>query len=139
MHVSLLVDLQPEDLYDPDDRSVSHRSDWPTWVGEGTNASTCYFEIDPGCRLGEHVHDAEETVFVFQGTGEAGVENEEAEVEAPAVVVMPEGKRHDLRNTGSSVLRAIGFFPTSSVTTTFDRPLEPSGSERQGTPDRAAD
>lgn len=139
MHISSLDGLQPEELFDPEDRAVRHRSDWPTWGGEGAQGAACYFEIDPGSRLGAHTHDAEETVFVFEGTGKARIEDEVAEVDAPALVVMPQGKTHDVVNTGATTLRAVGFFPAPSVTTIFDRPLQPSGSRRQGTPDVAAD
>jgi hypothetical protein len=50
---------------------------------------------------------------------------------------MPRGVTHDLRNEGAGDLRAIGYFPSGSVKTTFEMELQPSGSRVAGTPDEA--
>ena len=117
------------------DPSIRHRSSWPAWGGEGSDAAACYFEIPPGCSLGAHVHDAEEQVVILEGRATASIAGEEKALEAPALVVMPEGATHDLRNDGSEDLRAVGFFPARSVKTTFEVELEPDGSKVTGTPD----
>ena len=119
------------------DPSIRHRSSWPSWGGEGSDAAACYFEIPPGCSLGAHVHDAEEQVVLLGGRATATIAGEETALEAPVLVVMPKGVTHDLRNDGAGDLRAVGYFPAGSVTTTFEVELQPSGSKVAGTPDRA--
>lgn len=120
-----------------DDPSIRHRSSWPAWHGEGSDAAACYFEIPPGCSLGPHVHDAEEQVVILGGRATATIAGETKALGGPALVVMPEGVAHDLRNDGEDTLRAVGYFPKGSVTTTFQCKMQPSGSKTAGTPDRA--
>lgn len=117
------------------DPSIRHRSSWPAWEGEGSDGAACYFEIPPGCSLGAHVHDAEEQVVILGGRATATIAGEEKTLEAPALVAMPEGVTHDLRNEGPEDVRAVGYFPAGSVKTTFEVELQPSGSKVTGTPD----
>lgn len=124
-----------DEMWCEDDRSIRHRSSWPAWKDEGSDGAACYFEIPPGCSLGPHVHDSEEQVVILAGRATATIEGANDALEAPALVVMPEGKTHDLRNEGPDVLRAIGYFPKASVTTTFECVMQPAGSRTAGTPD----
>jgi quercetin dioxygenase-like cupin family protein len=132
-----LDDQEVDEMWRDDDPSIRHRSSWPAWSGEGSDAAACYFEIPPGCSLGPHVHDAEEQVVLIGGRATATIAGQEKTLEAPALVVMPAGVRHDLRNEGAEDLRAVGYFPKGSVTTTFEKEMQPSGSKVAGTPDRA--
>lgn len=118
------------------DPTRRHGSSWPAWRGEGSDAAACYFEIPPGCSLGPHVHDAEEQVTIIEGQATATIAGETRRLHGPALVVMPDGVTHDLRNEGSGTLRAIGYFPAGSVTTTFEVEMQPAGSKTAGTPDR---
>ncbi|HYO60375.1 MAG TPA: hypothetical protein VEU29_00570, partial [Actinomycetota bacterium] len=62
------MDVQKlEEMWCEADRTLRHSSSWPAWEGEGSDAAACYFEIPPGCRLGPHVHDAEEQVTIVEG------------------------------------------------------------------------
>ena len=133
---SLSAQELEENWYE-DDPTVRHRSSWPAGSGRGSEAAACYFEIPPGCSLGSHVHDAEEQVVILEGRATATIEGIAKELEAPALVVMPEGLTHDLRNEGAGTLRALGCFPSPSVTTTFEVELQPGGTKVLGTPDRA--
>ncbi len=132
-----LDEQQLDEMWSAGEPSLRHRSSWPAWKGEGSDGAACYFEVPPGCSLGPHVHDAEESVVILAGSGTMIIEGEEKGLEAPALVVMPKGATHDLRNEGPEVLRAIGYFPKGSVTTTFEHEMQPSGSKTAGTPDRA--
>lgn len=138
MIAASLDDQELDEMWAADDPSVRHSSSWPAWSGEGSDAAACYCEIPPGCSLGAHVHDAEEQVVVLGGRGTATIAGERTSVEAPALVVMPEGVSHDLRNEGAEPLRAIGYFPKGSVTTTFEQIMEPNGSKIAGTPDKTS-
>jgi len=93
------------------------------WVGEylacgglGSSSSTvCYFEIQPGKRLGWHHNTAEEIQFYVDGSGELELDTGSRPVKKGDVVVLPEGAAHDVRNTGDVNLRAIGFFARPEV------------------------
>lgn len=126
-----------DEMWSATDPSVRHRSSWPAWSREGSDGAACYFEIPARCSLGPHVHDAEEQVVILGGRGVATIAGGEEPVEAPALVVMPRGTTHDLRNAGDDTLRAIGYFPKGSVTTTFEQEMQPAGTKTAGTPDRA--
>lgn len=134
--------LKPDDLdeyFCADNETIRHRSFWPTWGGEGSDGAVCYFEIPVGCRLGFHVHDAEEIVTILKGEGEATVESESSSISSGELVVMPKDVRHDLSNTGSMDLKAVGYFHAPSVTSMFEDELQPAGTRKLGTPDRADD
>lgn len=127
-----------DEMWSDADPTLRHRSSWPAWKGEGSDAAACYFEIPPGCSLGPHVHDAEEQVVILGGRATATVAGDDTALEGPALVVMPEGVTHDLRNEGPDTLRAVGYFPAGSVTTTFEAEMQPAGSRTAGTPDRTS-
>ena len=127
-----------DEMWSEDDPTLRHSSSWPAWRDRGSDAAVCYFEIPPGCSLGPHVHDAEELVTILEGQATATVGGETKRLHGPALVVMPEGVTHDLRNEGSATLRAVGCFPASSVTTTFEVEMQPAGTKTAGTPDRTA-
>lgn len=81
---------------------------------------------------------AEESVVILAGRATATIGGERKALEGPALVVMPEGVTHDLTNEGDDTLRAVGYFPRNSVTTTFEQEMQPNGSHTAGTPDRAS-
>jgi mannose-6-phosphate isomerase-like protein (cupin superfamily) len=93
------------------------------WVGEylacggfgATSSTVCYFEIQPGKRLGWHHNSAEEVQFYVDGSGELALDGDSRPVRKGDVVVLPEGTAHDVRNTGDVNLRAIGFFARPEV------------------------
>jgi hypothetical protein len=53
-------------------------------------------------------------------------------VDAGGVATIPQQARHELRNSGPGVLRAIGFFATASPVSTFDEPVMPGGTRVRG-------
>ena len=118
-----------------DDPQVVHRSAWPVYGGTGADISLTYFEIDPGTRIGAHVHDASETILVLDGAARASVAGEEQSVTAGTIVHVPEGARHDVANESDGVLRLVGFFPRPEVVTVFEQVQMPDGTTQLGTPD----
>lgn len=131
-----LSELDLDEYWSDDEPTVRHRGRWLAWSETGTRSASTYFEIPPGCHIGRHTHDAEEVVVVFEGTGTAVVGDEARDFRAPHLAVAPAGEPHDFVNGGEEPLRAVGFFPLASVSTTFAVELQPSGSKETGTPDR---
>ena len=53
-----------------------------------------------------------------------------------SVFVLPTNVRHDLVNTGTETLRAVGFFAAAMFTQIFDNVMQPVNSHVLGTPNR---
>lgn len=105
-------------------------------LSETTGTASCsliYLELDPGCRLPRHTDSAEEIVLILSGSAIATVPPRELDVDAGGVVVIPQQAPHELRNNGSGVLRAVGFFATASPVSTFDEPVMPGGTRVRDT------
>lgn len=118
-----------------DDPGIAHRSAWPIWAGTGAETtSTVYFEIDAGKRIGAHTHDADETIALLQGSGRGRVGDEAIDVSPGMVVHVPQGSLHDFINTGSEMMKLIGFFSKAEVTSTYQDVLLPEGTTESGTP-----
>jgi|SRR5215211_6597355 len=82
----------------------------------GADKSTViYFAVPPGKRLGKHTDTAEETQFILGGGGRILLEAGDEDIRAGDVIVLEEGKVHDLVNTGDEDLRVIGFFAAPQV------------------------
>ena len=82
----------------------------------GAERSTViYFAVPPGKRLGKHTDTAEETQFILAGSGRILLDAGDREIRAGDVIVLEEGKVHDLENTGDEDLRVIGFFAAPQV------------------------
>ena len=64
-----------------------------------------------------HRHtDFEECMYVLSGQGATHTANGEAEVVAGDTIFVPVGELHVTRNTGSTPLRMLCFFPTANCT-----------------------
>jgi quercetin dioxygenase-like cupin family protein len=84
--------------------------------GNGADKSTViYFAIPSGKRLGKHYDTAEETQFILAGSGRILLDAGDKDIRAGDVIVLEEGKLHDLENTGDEDLRVIGFFAADRV------------------------
>lgn len=85
-------------------------------------------EIEPGNYLPTHRDSKEELLVVTEGRVEATVGDETMAVAAGECALVPEMVPHGLRNVGDEVARIVGFFPSDEVTATFEKPLQPFGS-----------
>jgi quercetin dioxygenase-like cupin family protein len=108
-----------------------------SYGGHGADQSTTIvFEIEPGNRLGWHTDQTEETQYIIAGTGELQVDEGAFPVGPGSVFVLPTNVGHDLVNTGTETLRAVGFFSAAMFTQVFDNKLLPPNSHVVGTPNR---
>ena len=108
-----------------------------TFGGQGAvQTTTIVFEIEPGCRLGWHTDQTEETQYIVAGTGELQRDDGSFAVGPGSVFVLPTNVRHDLVNTGTETLRCVGFFGAAMFTQVFDELMQPVNNHVLGTPNR---
>jgi len=84
-----------------------------------------YMEFDPDFLLERHTDSAEEIVLVLAGTLQATIGDEQAELTTGQLVVIPAMVPHSFHNTSGTTARAIGFFSSATVISTFETPLQP--------------
>ena len=81
---------------------------------------------------GSHQHDeCEECIFVLSGTGRMSAAGLEHEVAAGDSILVPPGEGHVTRNTGTSPLLLLCFFPVADISRSTKEPAVP---ERPRTP-----
>jgi len=130
-----LDELALEETRSATDPEVRHRGSYPiAWPQGAASSAVVVFELEPGCRLGRHTHTAEEVVLVMAGRVRARVGEEERDLAAGALAVVPALTGHDVANAGDEVARCLGFFPSAAVVTVFDDLMQPGGGHVQGTP-----
>jgi quercetin dioxygenase-like cupin family protein len=78
---------------------------------EGREAVVAKVELEPGVVAGRHSHPGDEISYVLEGEGELLIDGEAPRlVKAGEAFVIPAGKVHDARNSGSGTLRLIGTY-----------------------------
>jgi quercetin dioxygenase-like cupin family protein len=104
------------------------------------DSAVVYFEIAPGDRLPLHTDSAEEILYIVSGELEAQVGDERGRLTAGDLAVIPAMVPHGAVNTGDEVVKVVGFFSESEITSTFDEPIQPLGAAEvvQGAPVPAA-
>lgn len=108
------------------DPTMRGKVNFPFTAATGTkNTAVVYFEIEPGHRLGTHTDSAEEIILILGGTAAVSVGDEQGQVSAGEMALVPAMVPHSLRNVGEETLRVVGFFSSSTVMSTFDQPIVP--------------
>ncbi len=74
-----------------------------------------YYALAPGRHLGWHANSVEEVQFVVEGIGELELEGETEPIRSGDLLFLREGESHDIRNTGTSDLRLVAFFPEPEI------------------------
>ena len=128
-------ELELMEVWYEDDPTMQVKVNFPFYVGTGTkNTAVVYFEIEPGHRLGTHTDSAEEILSVLDGTAEVSLGDEQGQISAGEMAVIPAMLPHGLRNVGDETVRVVGFFSSNVVVATFDQPMMPFGQRVVGTP-----
>ncbi|MCG8607974.1 cupin domain-containing protein [bacterium] len=68
------------------------------------NQSLAEIRIEPGQSILEHYHIETEIYFILAGRGEMQIKGEVRNVGTDQVVAIPQGQRHQIRNTGETDL-----------------------------------
>jgi quercetin dioxygenase-like cupin family protein len=128
MYTVQLSELElPEAGYE-NDPTMRAKGTSPFSAATGTkNTAVVYFEIEPGHRLGTHTDSAEELLLILGGEAEVSVGDEQGQVSAGEMALVPAMVPHSMRNVGDETLRVVGFFSSSTVMSTFDQPVVPMG------------
>jgi quercetin dioxygenase-like cupin family protein len=107
---------------------------WRSAAGEtGDDSGTSLLEVPAGCRLPLHTDSAEETIVVVDGIASISVGDEESEVPAGGVALVPECVPHEVRNAGDGPLRFVALYAGTDVVTTYEQAIQPGG-ERERAP-----
>jgi len=80
-----------------------------------------------------HTDSAEETIVIVDGKASVTVGDEQGEVPAGGVALVPECVPHEVRNEGNGPLRFVALYAGIDVTTTYEQPIQPSG-DRESQP-----
>ncbi len=68
-------------------------------------------EVEPGIMAGRHSHDGEEISYVLEGEGELLIDGEAPrKLKAGDAFVIPAGKVHDAKNTGTGPFKLVGVY-----------------------------
>ena len=118
--------VELRDSKSPTDDSLQVRVTFPVTAFQGAaDSAVVYFEVEPGKRLGRHTDSQEEILYILAGQGDAEVNDEWASVVDGTLVVVPAQAPHQIRNTGTSTLKVLGFFAGSSIVSIFEESLFP--------------
>ena len=88
----------------------------------------CIFEqwCDPGCGAPTHLHAVEEVLSVLEGKAEVWVGEERSAVSAGQAVIVPAGRKHGFRNTGTGKLHVQAILAAPIFEAAFDDARETS-------------
>lgn len=111
-----------------DDPTTWMKGGFPFSVATGNkNTAVVYIVIEPGNILASHTDSAEEILLFLAGEAEVTVGGDQDAVSAGNMALVPSMTPHSIRNTGSETVRAVGFFSSNTVMSTFEKPLVPIG------------
>lgn len=120
--------LELQEEWNEQDSRERLRSAFALYRGVGSEHSTVvYFELEPGGAVSTHTDSAEEVVLILEGTVQVTLGDEQGELSAGELALVPAMVPHSVRNLGRETARAVGFFTSARVISTFEQPLMPSG------------
>ena len=135
MIAETIEDLELMEVWYETDPTMRLKVNFPVFLGTGSkNTAVVYFEIEPGYRLGTHTDSVEEILLILEGQVEVSLAEEEGQLSAGQMAVVPAMVPHGMRNVGEERVRVAGFFSSNVIVSTFDNPVMPFGQRVVGTP-----
>jgi quercetin dioxygenase-like cupin family protein len=107
------------------DPTVRFRANFP--LRGARHSSVVMIELEPGHALGEHTDSPEEVLLVMEGEVEFTIGEERARAARGVLAVVPPMAPHSIRSFGTGTARVVGFFPSSTVISTFVETVQPLG------------
>jgi quercetin dioxygenase-like cupin family protein len=130
-----IEDLELMEVWYETDPTMRLKVNFPVFLGTGSkNTAVVYFEIEPGYRLGTHTDSVEEILLILEGQVEVSLAEEEGQLSAGQMAVVPAMVPHGMRNVGEERVRVAGFFSSNVIVSTFDKPVMPFSQRVLGTP-----
>ena len=132
-----MITVRPEELTlidarSEDDPTLRARFNWLLSAMNGAaSTAAVYGELESDCRIMTHMDVAEEVLLILEGTVDLTVGDEQRQVSAGGIAVVPALVPHYFSNVGSSLVCYIGFFPCATVASIFPMP---NGQQVLGTP-----
>ena len=117
-------------ISDPDDRPLEH---WREGVqtrmlasAQNGTAQLCLFEqwIAPGEGAPTHSHPVEEVLTVREGEAEMWMDERRAIVAAGQSLIVPAGRKHGFRNSGTTTLHIHAVLASPAFEATMDGAME---------------
>jgi quercetin dioxygenase-like cupin family protein len=117
------------------DHRVQAREEWRPGVVTRMQVSAvtgsvqlCVFQqwCDPGKGAPTHLHAVEEILTVLDGEAEVWIEDEHARLTAGQSVVVPAGRKHGFRNSGTTTLNVKATLAAPIFEASFDDAREVS-------------
>ena len=66
--------------------------------------------LRPGEDIGEEVHQADQLIYVVKGEGRAVMDGTEQSVEGGAIICVPAGVRHNVKNTDDEPMKLFTIY-----------------------------
>lgn len=86
-------------------------SDFRRVLYTGKNMQLVLMSLRPGEDIGEEVHDDVDQFFrIEEGSGEVSINGQTSNVKSDYAVVVPAGARHNVKNTGTTLLRLYTIY-----------------------------
>ncbi|HYS72640.1 MAG TPA: cupin domain-containing protein [Thermoplasmata archaeon] len=95
------------------------------------NLCLIFEECAPGDRIPLHIHPHDEVVVIDEGMAEYVLGDERRRITGGAVVFVPRGTIHGLRNPGPDMLRLHGILPSTIIGITYRERNPRPGTEGQ--------
>jgi quercetin dioxygenase-like cupin family protein len=120
------------DAWQAEDDTARWRSATGTTPSAGARTSgTSVLEVAPGCRLPRHTDSAEETIAILAGRARVRIGDEEDELPAGGLALVPEDVPHEVRNAGQEPLRFLAFYASGDVVTRYEHEVQPERSRER--------
>lgn len=76
----------------------------------GKNSQLVLMSLKPGEEIGEEVHDLDQFIRIESGKGKAILDDVEHEIEDDFAIVIPEGTKHNIINTGDEDMKLYSIY-----------------------------
>ncbi|QIL02047.1 cupin domain-containing protein [Sphingomonas sinipercae] len=93
------------------DKVTVENEDFRRVLYTGNHLQLVLMTLQPGDEIGEEVHEDRDQFFrIEEGEGAIDIDGKENRVEDDFAVIVPAGARHNVRNTGSRLLRLYTIY-----------------------------
>lgn len=80
----------------------------------GKHSQLVLMSIEAGDDIGEETHEtSDQIIFIVQGDGEAVLSDQHTQISKHAVVFVPAGTKHNIRNTGENAMKIYTVYAPS--------------------------